>query len=172
MIFQKESIEAILAGRKTMTRRIVKYGENYETTTDDKKIGYVFKEGFKTRTKWQVGKKYAVCPGRGKPQVWYCPKCLKLCENKIMLNKKDSIIISNCSCHIQTKPLFVEITEIRKEKLLEISEEDAKEEGFSCRGDFYLTFAQINKKLFEKHCQEKEGKWNPDVWVLEFWVGS
>lgn len=64
MIFQPESIEKILKGSKTQTRRIRKPGERFIDYLPGGKV--VFTE---SRTKWATGKTYAICPGRGKPGV-------------------------------------------------------------------------------------------------------
>ena len=66
------------------------------------------------------------------------------------------------------KLLFIELVSIRKEKLLDISEEDAKREGFKNIVGFLDTFYKINKHNIGKE-QVKE-IYNPDAWVLEFKV--
>lgn len=55
MNFKPELAEAVLAGRKTVTRRLV--SENPRSPW------------FKGRCALQVGRTYAVCPGRGKPAI-------------------------------------------------------------------------------------------------------
>ncbi len=191
MIFQKESIEAILDGRKTMTRRIVKEGE-----LEFQEPCRV--ETFLGRVKWRVGKKYAVCPGRGKPQIWYCPKCKRLLDMNWYKTGFDNIECNNATCFkkgiyiTHFVPLFIELVSIRKEKLLDITEEDAKKEGFESKGHFLLKFCEINKmeyewisspelvakatglSRFEKDllCLPEVPSFkvnkNPDVWVLNF----
>jgi len=71
MQFQPESIEKILAGKKTQTRRpALPSDEIVRTMTQGKYpergVYQVFRNG---RLHWQCGKTYAVCPGRGKKQV-------------------------------------------------------------------------------------------------------
>jgi hypothetical protein len=188
MIFQKESIEAILAGRKTMTRRLVKEGEYLKTgefayngwydyeKNNEKELIRVVKN---KRVKWQVGRKYSVCPGRGKPQVWYCPDCkFNIINGKEMYDKFKGV---QCKCGTMMKPLFVEVTGIRKEKLLDITEEDAKREGFLTKAHFIETFYKINKIKYQTLVDEKMSKFlnqpesfiakkNPEVWVISFKV--
>lgn len=86
MQFTEHSINEIKAGRKTQTRRVAKpteicvtenNGWLYEYDHDDfsvpdaehitrVEIGEV---GMLGRLKWEVGRTYAICPGRGKPSV-------------------------------------------------------------------------------------------------------
>lgn len=74
MIFSLKSIEDILTGKKTQTRRLVKDGDMLSSglhplySCPDCVYRYTSK-GQGTRTKWKVGNTYAVQPGRGKPQV-------------------------------------------------------------------------------------------------------
>lgn len=63
MIFTPGHTEEILAGRKTQTRRVCKPGEWRATPAPD---GVAM---FSGRIKWEVGKTYAVQPGRGKTAV-------------------------------------------------------------------------------------------------------
>jgi len=64
MQFTQKLIEDILARKKTQTRRLVKPGDAWEQTGH--RFDAVIRNG---RTLWRVGQTYAVCPGRGKPQV-------------------------------------------------------------------------------------------------------
>lgn len=178
MLFKPEMIVQILAGKKTMTRRLVKEGE-YCTNIKEIGIVAVYKKiGIKQRTKWFVGKRYAVCPGRGKPQAWYCPDCKHIFS-------KGMILEIACKCNplppknndiVKWKPLFIELIAIKKEKLLDITEEDAKREGFDSKYQFLDTFFKINKASMTKEQQRDYwvnctiGKYNPDVWVLTFKV--
>lgn len=88
MLFKPELIAEIKAGRKTQTRRVVKPGETALRATDDHvyyteipgKFSYtglttsIITEAVydaNSRIKWQVGRVYAICPGRGKPGVGF-----------------------------------------------------------------------------------------------------
>ena len=64
MIFQ-HTLEQVLSGQKTQTRRIIKPGDVAVRSGQDE-ITAVKTNG---RTKWAVGKTYSVQPGRGKPAV-------------------------------------------------------------------------------------------------------
>ena len=70
MIFKPDSIALIEQGIKTQTRRPVKDSEigwhpGYPTDAPTSEVRF----GTHDRIKWQVGRTYAVCPGRGKPSV-------------------------------------------------------------------------------------------------------
>ena len=192
MIFQKESIEAILAGRKTMTRRLVKENEGFSGDSSSDyycTLNLVFSKDIKKETcrvKWQVGNKYAVCPGRGKPTVIYCPKCKTIIRELAQISdmktyfckcEQVSAVITGMSVEafgsfikLQAlefkrkgwKPLFIELVSIRKEKLKDITPIDALREGFMNKQHFLSTFNVINKH------KSYEVDWNPEVWVLEF----
>lgn len=69
--FKPELIQKILAGEKTQTRRLRKSGDEYTRTMTqgkhpERRVYQVYRNN---RLLWQCGKTYAVCPGRGKPQV-------------------------------------------------------------------------------------------------------
>ena len=64
MIFQ-HTLEQTLAGDKTQTRRVIHEGDTAIRARYNR-IAAVVTNG---RTKWHVGKTYAVQPGRGKPSV-------------------------------------------------------------------------------------------------------
>jgi hypothetical protein len=168
MLFKKEMIEQILAGKKTMTRRIVKQEEYFDNELSriplEKQAVIKCFENKLGRIKWQVGRKYSVCLGRGKPQVWYCPFCDSWLSGVIKGNiLEGEIHFGRFHEHIHKwKPLFIELVAIRKEKLLDISEEDAKREGFKGINEFLNKFSEIN----QVSCVGN----NPDVWVLEFKV--
>lgn len=69
--------------------------------------------------------------------------------------------------HNLHKALRIVITEIRKEKLLDINEEDANKEGFNSVNDFLNAFSKANRK--GKRIQRSDFiDWNPEVWVLNF----
>ena len=89
------------------------------------------------------------------------------------------------------KRLRIVLTSIRKERLLDISEEDAKKEGFEDNVELICAFCKIYKSSCPKNLRdhlfirdEKDEKygsngtvvyvilqeWNPEVWVLSFSV--
>jgi len=71
MQFSERSILKICTGEKTQTRRSYKEGDEVvlamsQTKYPEQGVYQVFRGG---RLLWQCGKTYAICPGRGKPQV-------------------------------------------------------------------------------------------------------
>jgi len=67
MLFKPKLCEAILEGRKTQTRRVVKLPPDGEVlcSWETGKPSYVWNG----RVKWQIDRTYAVQPGRGKKAV-------------------------------------------------------------------------------------------------------
>ena len=125
MLFKSKMIEQIIAGKKTMTRRIVKEGEELIawSETQDAVINS------KGRLRFRVGQKRAVVSGRGKPQVWYSTKFPGLYETDYEKMKGFTI-------QENWQPLFIELVSIRKEKLKDITSTDALREGFTNQHQF------------------------------------
>lgn len=161
----------ILDGRKCQTRRIVKEGElkvwlcQKETTIKMNK-GKTFQEGQihtgNAKVKWQVGRDYAVQLGRGKPCIHWCDACKEL----------HPILLGHASD--KSYPLRIKLTGICKERLLDISEEDAKKEGFENKDAFLNCFLKLYKKTKPIYVGsikiDVPVGWNPEVWVLDFEV--
>lgn len=165
------------------------------------------------RVKWQVGKDYAVQNKRGGKCLWYCSKCKRLINQdedtwefskKRNLYKPIKMPYTHCGgeiihdefltikkykkCGVELKPLRVKITGIKKERLLDISEEDSFKEGYKGQIDFLEAFLRINKVikkdehlweykskenwfvkiLNDGHLTEEKVLYNPEVWVLSF----
>lgn len=67
MQFTKENAEKVMAGTKTQTRRVIKKGER-RVWISDLTVLAADRNG-NEQIKWQVGRIYAVCPGRGKSAI-------------------------------------------------------------------------------------------------------
>lgn len=210
MQFKIEFIPKIINEDKTQTRRLVKEYSTAFTASDKGEVITKIVYTNNNKVKWQVGKTYAVQPGRGKKGVWWCPKCKGIVE-RVPHFQAEYLDSTSCDCpddgchHINKsialldarrryeyiptnwKPLRIRITGIRKEKLLSISEEDAKKEGFErAKGEdaieerhlFFRKFWKITKSNLPKNIKKKKlnywfdalNEWNPEVWVLEFCV--
>jgi hypothetical protein len=189
MLFKPDSIDAIVRGEKTQTRRICKEAEQYDEydhavymTTQGGAFHWNWANG--KRLKWQVGRDYAVCPGRGKPGVWI--NFNHPCYGYDIWQGNDPIPTDNGLVDWQKiaagqgyEPLRIVITAIRKEPLQAISEEDAIAEG--CKGHTIYT-SLTNEGEPETDITPRDeyrdlwdaingrGSWasNPDVWVLTF----
>lgn len=123
------------------------------------------KDPIRGKVKWQVGRDYCVSLGGGKPGLWYCPKCRTPMQLAIKPHPKDTyerLHYKDFPCYFPHRskenncgeivliPLRIAITSIKKERLLDISEADAKKEGFSgdefrrVSDDFIDAFYRIN----------------------------
>ena len=153
--FNEEFISKIIDGTKIQTRRLVKENEMIgidENTLVKSVITNVGKEN-KSRIKWEVGKTYAVCVNGKALFVNWDSRMLKELKH-VRASEEDSF-----------KQLKIKLTSIRKERLLEITEEEAKLEGFENKGEFILAFRYIYSKG-----KNFPGDWNPFVWRIEFEV--
>lgn len=120
MIFKPELAQKSKNGSKTQTRRLVKSGERLFIDPDGRKA-VLTERG----VKWQIGKTYAIQPGRTKTAIGRFT-----------------------------------LLDIRRERVREISEQDAIAEGFGSIAEFFEVFESINGKA----ALDKE------VWVLTFEV--
>ena len=156
MIFSKESIQAILENRKSQTRRLVKEGE-YANDINSYQINAVCRFRKKDSlmiAKWQVGKEYAIQPKRGAGCIGKCHACGALSywvhKKGEQFPKQYFLTEKKCDCLCSWNPVKIRITSIRQENLNNISETDAKREGFKNKWSFLWAFCEINKKEFRK----------------------
>lgn len=177
IIFSTEMVRAILEGRKTQTRRIIK-PQPSEVVKEDfgpvaivgshkgLKEGQTCPYGYSGDLLW-VREKHAYVPDpNNKLLTVYCSD--DSYKSSIVTKWKPSIHMPKAAARI-----WLQITDVKVERLQDISEEDAKKEGvrpnFSMTVDFY-TFAFMN--LWESIYGD--GSWvkNPWLWVLTFKVLS
>ena len=152
ILFSSPMVRAILDGKKTMTRRIYKtcfyswqvgdrlwVKETYLVARDDSintKIIYAATDP----NLIGMGFNYSVkCSSKTQLPIW---------KPSIFMPRKYSRIM-------------LEITDIKREALRDISEDDAKREGFDNRKDFLDYFEEINPVLKEQ---------NPEVLAIGFKV--
>lgn len=152
ILFSSPMVRAILDGKKTMTRRI------YKTCFDCWKVGdriwvketYLIAHDDSNNTKiiyaatdpslMGIGFNYSVkCSSKTQLPLW---------KPSIFMPRKYSRIM-------------LEITDIKRELLRDISEDDAKREGFENRQEFIDYFEEINPVLKEQ---------NPEVIAIGFKV--
>jgi hypothetical protein len=171
IIFSTEMVRAILKGRKTQTRRILKA-----------KPGHIY------LTEGDPG-----CPyGKIGDRLWVRESFCKNGELTIYKTDLGAEMLERWkpSIHLKRKDarLFLEITNIRVERLQDISEEDCQAEGvkwqwngeceecyqWSVSGDkksdeWFDQAEDCYKNLWDS-IHKKENKWedNPWVWVIEF----
>jgi hypothetical protein len=159
-----KQVKEILEDTKTQTRRIVKPDEDgnfgdvvYQRINKHNEIGRPF-----LRVKWEVGRTYAVVPGRGQPAVWWR-------NDHWLIGYKPAWKPAAKKSHDELsaegwQPLRIRITAIRRERLWEINEADAEAEGVEDRKAYSVLWDSINKRIGTRWQD------NPEVWVLTFQV--
>lgn len=196
-----KQIDEIISGTKTQTRRVCKsneflHGGPFEV--DGKQyvspvsvyMGSIPNE----RLKWQVGRDYAVSPGRGKPGVWWNHAtgeyALPYTTKKYKFDGRQRL--KHEMQEDGWQPLRIVLTDIRREPLQAISEADALAEGWPAdedvrecpycdalypTGEYYGPDLPClcNPVTWYRELWESingRGSWgvNPDVWVLTFQV--
>ncbi len=185
-IYPRPVAEMILDGTKCQTRRLVKKGDYYREAGGleinellKRTVMYILPTVDRgDKLHWQVGRDLSVQLGRGKAGLWYCLKCKEIAECKDYFTS-----FGKHKCKVGYKSLRIKITGIKKERLLDISEEDAKKEGFGggeypAKMLFLTAFCKVCKIDYNREAKRKGKdivcstvpKKNPEVWVLDFSV--
>jgi hypothetical protein len=164
ILFSGPMVRAILDGQKTMTRRVFKFAEtNRPPACPDK-----FRPEFVTQPcpYGQPGDRLWVREAWGGPVLTARGGNL---EEKILYRQGDKDWRDHKGNPVHWHPsifmprwasrITLEITAVRVERLEDISEEDAKREGFTSRREFLEYFYKIMPKM--------RGL-NPWVWVISF----
>lgn len=204
ILFSSEMVKAILDGRKTQTRRVIKI----QPPTKYYKISTVLDT---TGNREKIGKHFWYCEDMLKPHNVYfsCPYgkvgdllWVKTRHYKGTDSRGDIIIwdsftrtirwqiegvgdVENCEPELlQTKRfkflssrfmpkwaarIWLEITNIRVERLQDISDADAKSEGVIIR-NIGETYWRAFRELWDSINLKRSFGWevNPYVWVIEF----
>lgn len=169
MLFKHVNIDLIIAGRKTQTRRVCRVGEELQRD-------YATRDGYTTavisangRAKWAVGRTYAVQPERGSPGVWWGYRF----DGRPVRSHPENRWVND------QKPLRIVITDIRQERLQDISKDDVVAEGVGAytfaagilsenppdpRWKFIELWDSINTRAGQRWAD------NPLVWALTFEV--
>lgn len=151
MIF-KETWQQVLNGTKTQTRRPVKPGDYCIVHNEfgEERTWYPHLYGCpkrwtiaevrdaKGRLKWQVGKTYAVQPGRGKPAIWIPPEGVPIDDPLAEYVRKTEGVRATWGPKVKEwlrsrgyREAKIRITKIRRERLQEIIVTDIQREGIS-----------------------------------------
>lgn len=151
ILFSAPMVRAILDGKKTMTRRIYKtcfyswqvgdklwVKETYLVARDEHSLNTKIIYAATDPNLLGIGFNYSVeCSSKTQLPIW---------RPSIFMPRKYSRIM-------------LEITDIKRELLRDISEDDAKREGFDSRQEFIDYFEEINPVLKEQ---------NPEVIAIGF----
>ena len=203
ILFSTEMVQAILEGRKTQTRRLhgldeIKKNPNdwtfYYFSKDDKRTFAHFRKQEDNKIKsifgtspYQIGDILWVRESFAKPPIYaFGVKYIyKAGFNESICGWKPSIHMPKEAARI-----FLEVTNVRVERLQDISEDDAIAEGIDKKGDLYFNYFEskllgkgLPKEYFYKEIPKvsfmslwskingiDSWKANPWVWVYEFKV--
>lgn len=148
ILFTPDMVRAILEGRKTQTRRIIKH-ENLQAFPDQWKA--MHQAGGGNWVAWSINSPAAAeftkkaYPGEGIP----CP-------------------YGQPGDHLAAARLLLEITDIRAQRLHEITEAEAIAEGIKAARDFEASAKFRFSNLWEKIYGPGAWEQNPWVWAITF----
>ena len=189
ILFKTEMVKAILDGRKTCTRRVVKLPDNMTGRPIGKSgdisnpLGFFYPGGIK-RPPYQPGDILYVREtwGKGYEEGTYIYKA----DDKLadLPTFKDSTkLIYHPSIHMpkEAARIWLKVIDVRVERLQDITEDGAKEEGANCKNGKNVgleekmrrtaieRYAEIWNSTVKKSALDRHG-WdaNPFVWVIEF----
>ena len=191
ILFSAPMVRAILDGRKTQTRRVVKRGQVFrfcpggDLSREERSRmnASAFEWESKNPAHPTMDELLAICP-YGAPgdrlwvrETWQDIGCEDRTEYIYLASVEDgyhpptwrpSIHMPRAACRI-----VLEVVSVRVERLNEITEADAIAEGSQCAG---VPAATTNAGAFAKLWEAINGKgsWaiNPWVWVVEFKSGG
>lgn len=153
ILFTDQMVRAILAGRKTQTRRIFKSGRVFANEGDTLWVREAWKPwswALDSEDEVLHGYHYRADATESQLSYW----------KKLGWDWKPSIFMPRDASRIELR-----VRSIRTELLRAISEEDAKREGFNTISEFRHTWTEI-------HGLKDPVSWsaNPVVWVVTFSV--
>lgn len=196
MIFRQW--QQVLDESKAETRRVVKYGDMIETGDEQlwfmmrsaPRLGSMVQGGrnqiptvvlrykYKPyRIKWQVGRTYAVQPGRGKPAIWIPSEGALIGDPLAEYVQKAESTRATWGPKVKEwlrlkgyREARIRITEIRRERLWEISLADIKAEGIRSWSPDGMLQRLEWRALWDSINAKKGDRWseNPLTWVLTF----
>ena len=188
ILFNIEMVQALLAGRKTCTRRLVKFlpGKNPQWT------GYI-KDGLMLyngknepcirKAPYQPGDILYVRETWFKDVDRYMYRANYSDREKFYRDSKEIEMKWKPSIHMpkEAARIWLKVTDVRVERLQDITEDGAKEEGANCKNGKNIgleekmrrtaieRYAEIWNSTVKKSALDRYG-WdaNPLVWVIEF----
>ena len=140
ILFSAPMVRAILDGKKTMTRRICK--PRFDS--------------------WQVGDRLWV---KETYSLSFGDKVVYRASQCISFNWKPSIFMPR-----KYSRILLEITELKKERIKDCSNEDAVREGFIRNIEFWEYFWKMNSKLYPQGVDIMVLMANPEVLAIGFKV--
>jgi hypothetical protein len=183
ILFSGPMVRALMAGSKTQTRRVVKNAEHLPSSPESfKHNGWAFFKDY-------AGGVYShpfKCPYGQPGDLLYVKESLYNPIGKdswwrsryhYAADETPSPIINTTgkprkrpSIHMPRRAsrLTLEITDVRVERLRNISEKDAIAEGFSCEDEFDDYWFEINPIIGE--CYQGDAQDDPWLWALTFRV--
>lgn len=174
ILFSVPMVRAILDGKKTMTRRIYKPHFNSWQVGDRLWVRETFCVWFPERTEgmkdWDLDNPQIAYRADDNPEIESAIQYgaeqyrdfgdddyLRAWEPSIFMPRKYSRIL-------------LEITELKKERIKDCSNEDAVREGFIRNIEFWEYFWEMNSKLYPQGVDEMLLMVNPEVLVIGFKV--
>jgi len=173
ILFSGPMVRAILVGKKTQTRRVIKpqpvrFTNPYWPTHGWREVPHMggwevcWNQANMTATE-AIGE---YCPyGAPGDQLWVRETHVVTAGGNV-LYKADNPDLTNCRPSIfmtrQHGRITLEVVSVRAQRLQEVSHEDGRAEGFDSLDDFALLWDRINEKRgYGWHA-------NPWVWGVEF----
>ena len=185
ILFNTEMVQAILDGRKTCTRRVIKLPKNMSGRPVGKSgdIGFMYLGGIKSPRSKQEDILY-VRETWGHPISLNSDKQYVFRADKIAeIGFKNDSHIWHPSIHMpkEAARIWLKVTDVRVERLQDITEDGAKAEGANWKNGKNVgweekmnrtaieRFAEIWNSTIKKSDIDRYG-WdaNPWVWVIEF----
>lgn len=174
ILFNTEMVRAILDGRKTVTRRICKpltlnYPKNaYQNETPVRWLGR-----WKHKPRYQPGDILYVRETWNKLTDWhdeYPDDDSDMAVTYYRADYQDDMASQakwHPSIHMpkEAARIFLRVTDVRVERLQDITEEQARREGTKSKRDFIRVW---NNTIPDKDSQSLAWSANPWVWVYEF----
>lgn len=180
ILFSTPMVQAILEGRKIMTRRIVKFPKDYDgkAVFNNGHFGLKYSSNEFNGCVHRLGPKWDAGDLIWVRESWNCISYLnpdnteyayffKADGGDEFSKWKPSIHMPKAACRI-----WLEVTDVRVERLQDISAEDIKAEGVYYTIDYYPSLLEKWKELWIRIKGPESWDVNPWVWVVSFKILS